>query len=314
MATTTESHTYQGVEYPNGNDYQGGYISYDQYLIGGYGVGGATVVLFSKWITHYPPNYLMSLGSREVVFDITAAVAAITLAGDIQWAAACPANSTGSTICTCNTGYKPDPTSMSCVPDVTCPVTDLTDVKDLQPNGSDVLPLTLLLENTKGSDLALLPAAAEGLACLKRKTAGVFVSSGTRTVAYQAHLKEIWDTLIKLDALEDPVEIKVCKPLRDKVLAEIGGCSNNSGHCLKFQPAKDSKHTIGKAFDVRMVTIDTLLLNLRPIPPLPPKLPLTPIQQQQADIKLIADFLAKPAACSLNWGGNFGDFVHFAVP
>jgi len=186
----------------------------------------------------------------------------------------------------------------------------MREVKDIPPNGSDVLPLTLRLENSKGSDLALLPAAAEGLACLKRKTTGVHVSGGTRTVAYQAHLREIWDTLIKLDALVDPVEIKACKPFRDKVLAEKGGCSDNSGHCLDFQPAKDSKHTIGKAFDVSKVTIATLLLKLRPIPPLP----LTRAQQAQADVKLIADFLAKPAACSLNWGGSFGDFVHFSVP
>lgn len=226
----------------------------------------------------------------------------------------CPANSSGTPpACTCNSGYEFDASKSSCIP-VDCPVPKLRDVKDIPPNGPDVLPLTLRLENTKGSDLALLPAAEEGIACLKRKTTGVFVSSGTRTLAYQAHLKEIWDKLIDLDALEDPAEIKACKPLRDKVLAEKGGCSNNSGHCLRFQPATDSKHTIGKAFDVRTDTINALLLKLRPVPPLPLKLPLTPAQQRQADVKLIADFLAKPAACSLNWGGSFGDDVHFSVP
>ena len=197
-----------------------------------------------------------------------------------------------------------------------CKTKDIRKVEDIPPNGPDVLPLTQALERTWGEGLALLPAAQAGLDCVKVKLPGVKITGGTRTVAYQAHLKEVWDKLIELDGLEDPAQIKACKPLRDKIEAH-NSCGGN-GHCITDEPAKDSNHPKGTAFDVSRASIKGLLGKLRPPPDLqlPPRPPLTPAQQRQADIQLIADWLASPATCNLEWGGSFTkpDRVHFQIP
>jgi hypothetical protein len=193
-----------------------------------------------------------------------------------------------------------------------CSVSDLTEVKDIPPNDPDVLPLTLELESTKGADLALLPAAQAGVTCIKNKFPSAIISSGTRTIAYQQHFIDIWSKMIELNK---PVNQnnEACRPLRDKVIAEKG-CSTNFGcigacisgsHCLRHPPAIDSKHPKGKAFDVSDTTINGILLSLAPPPP-----PLT-LQQETT---MIADWLARPAACNLVWGGSFQDRVHFQIP
>lgn len=190
-----------------------------------------------------------------------------------------------------------------------CGVPELRKVEDIPPNGSDVLPLTLELERTRGAGLALLPDAQAGVTCITNKYPSASISSGTRTLAYQAHLKEIWDKSIELD-LPKNKNNAACQPLRDKVNAEKG-CSG--GHCIVFPPATDSNHPKGTAFDVSRDTISELRRALRPaLPPRTP--PLTEAQQHQADIKLIADWLASPAACNLVWGGSYGDIVHFEIP
>jgi hypothetical protein len=193
-----------------------------------------------------------------------------------------------------------------------CPVPPLTEVKDILPNGSGVLPLTLELERTRGAGLALLPDAQAGVNCVKTKEPGAIITGGTRTLAYQAHLKEVWDKSIELNK-SDNLKNKACQPLRDRVEAEKG-C--NGGHCITYPPAIDSNHPKGTAFDVSKVTIYGLLGKLRPPPPPPPTPPLTQAQQAQADIKLIADWLASPVTCNLVWGGGFQnpDIVHFQIP
>ena len=202
-----------------------------------------------------------------------------------------------------------------------CLVKPLTEVKDIPPNDPDVLPLTLRLEDTKGADLALTDAALAGVACIKSKESGAVISSGTRTIAYQKHFIEIWDKMIELNE-PDNKNNEACRPLRDRVIAEKG-CSMDEGcvgkcipgsHCIRGEPAINSKHPKGTAFDVSNTTIDSILGKLRPPPPTPPNPPLTPAQQDQADIKLIADWLASPKACNLVWGGSFQDIVHFQIP
>lgn len=180
--------------------------------------------------------------------------------------------------------------------------------------GPDVLPLTLELERTRGAGLALLPDAQAGVNCVLLKEPGTVITGGTRTLAYQAHLKEVWDKSVELNK-EINLKNKACQPLRDKVEAEKG-C--NGGHCITYPPATNSNHPKGTAFDVSKTNIKGLLDKLRPPLPLPPKLPLTEAQQHQADIKLMADWLASPAACNLVWGGSFTnpgpDIVHFQLP
>jgi hypothetical protein len=142
-----------------------------------------------------------------------------------------------------------------------------------------------------------------------------------RNAAYQAHLKDIWDTMIKLDNLSDPAKIMACQPLRNEVIVEKG-CDSSDGcvgacmlssHCIRSTPATFSNHTKGTAFDVPKDTINGLLNELIPRPPAP----MAPSQQLQAQRIWIADWLAKPAACNLYWGGNFADpepdFIHFQL-
>ncbi|HEY0666452.1 MAG TPA: hypothetical protein VGD24_10330, partial [Gallionella sp.] len=191
-----------------------------------------------------------------------------------------------------------------------CDVDDIREVEDIPPNGPDVLPLTLELERTKGEGLALLPAAQAGVDCVKTKFPGVTISGGTRTVAYQAHLKEVWDKVIELDQIKDPAQIQACKPLRDKIKAHK---ECDGGHCIVYPPATDSKHPKGTAFDISRNSLASLLGQLRPPPDLQLP-PLTPAQQRQADVPLIADWLASPPPCNLEWGGSYGDTVHFSIP
>ena len=194
-----------------------------------------------------------------------------------------------------------------------CKTKDIRKVDDIPPNGPDVLPLTQVLERTWGAGLALLPAAQAGLDCVKAKLPGVTLSGGTRTVAYQAHLREVWDKLIELNQLRDPIQIQACKPLRDRIKAHHDSCGGN-GHCIAYEPATDSDHPRGDAFDVS--GIEGLLGKLRPPPDLqlPPRPPLTSAQQRQVDVPLIADWLASPPTCNLVWGGSYGDTVHFSIP
>ena len=201
-----------------------------------------------------------------------------------------------------------------------CSVDPLPNIEDIPPNGPDVLPLTLELDRTKGATLALLPAAQAGVNCIKSKNPSAHISSGTRTVAYQQHFIDIWNKMIELNK-DDNRNNPACKSLRDKVIAEKGcdiddpcpknGCIPGS-HCLRNEPAINSKHPTGNAFDVSDDTIDGILTTLRPNPP--PNPPLAAAQQKQADIDLIADWLASPPVCNLVWGWSFGDRVHFQTP
>ena len=155
-----------------------------------------------------------------------------------------------------------------------------------------------------------------------------------RNTAYQAHLREVWDKMIKLNE-PDNNNNEACRPLRDKVIAEKGCDSSGEclastpstphcmagSHCIKYRPATFSNHSTGTAFDVPEGTVNGLLSRLAPPPP--PQLrwrktlrPLPPTIQMQR--KMIADWLAKPAACNLYWGGNFTDpgpdYIHFQLP
>ncbi len=138
-----------------------------------------------------------------------------------------------------------------------------------------------------------------------------------RNTAYQGHLQDVWDKMIELNK-DVNRNNEACRPQRDKVIAEKGcdssgncdasQCTSGS-HCLAYQPATYSNHSTGTAFDVPKSTINGLLRELTQIP-------LAPTLQAQRI--WIADWLAKPAACNLYWGGNFTDpgpdYVHFQLP
>jgi hypothetical protein len=144
-----------------------------------------------------------------------------------------------------------------------------------------------------------------------------------RNPAYQAHLQDVWDTMIKLNQ-SDNINNEACRPLRDKVIAEKGCDSNDKcltgtprcmagSHCIDYRPPDYSNHSAGTAFDVPNDTINGLYHELTPLPPAP----MTPLQKLQAHRIWIANWLATPTACNLYWGGNFTnpgpDFIHFQL-
>jgi D-alanyl-D-alanine dipeptidase len=243
---------------------------------------------------------------------------------------ACPVNSTGTVTCTCNDPYVPDSTGTSCVPASTCLVPKL---KDLPADDA----CAKSLDKGRGKDvdgkcLPLNPALPGQIQCFADKIAATNITARPtipytgptaqyRNDAYQAHLKDIWDRMIELNKDENRNN-QACLPRREKVIAEKG-CDSNRGcagecvpgsHCIRNIPATSSNHTQGTAFDVSWGTINGLLDELTPRPPAP----MTPQQTIQAQRIWIADWLARPTACNLYWGGNFDkptpDFIHFQLP
>jgi hypothetical protein len=232
--------------------------------------------------------------------------------------------------CTCEANYQFDATGTSCVS--TCPVPDLT-----APPFNDACAESLdagLGVDVNGKCPKLSDAMNNQIQCFADKITATNATMRTpipysgptatiRNAAYQAHLREIWDKLIVLNNLSDPAEISACQPRRDKVIAEKGcssskkckGACTAGSHCLRNIPATDSNHPKGTAFDVPNDTINGLLLELTPLPPTP----MTTPQRKQAWQIWVADWLEKPAACNLVWGGSFKyppgpDFIHFQMP
>jgi hypothetical protein len=216
-----------------------------------------------------------------------------------------------------------NPATGKCEPPNTCPVKALT-----APPFNDAC--AGVLENINSTqaqkDAAcgkLSQALKDGKACLEGKLAGMSpaiplkVTSDIRSVAYQAHLREIWDKMELLVPLmeEDPTMQTACAARRAEIAAEKG-CDNadvctscyaesatQRSHCLKGMPANpnpnDAQHTQGNAFDVsKNATINPLQAALGGHRP-----PET-----------IPQFLDAPTNCNLIWGGAFKtnkDPVHF---
>ncbi len=148
------------------------------------------------------------------------------------------------------------------------------------------------------------------------------VTSDIRSVAYQAHFREIWDKMERLVRLEDdPDKRTACAARRAEIAAEkgcdkAGPCksepnevcypdesSTQRSHCLTGRPAEpnpnDAQHTSGNAFDVS---------GIRTINPLQAALGARNPPQT------ILQFLDDPTNCNLNWGGSFTDNydpIHF---
>lgn len=214
----------------------------------------------------------------------------------------------------CPAGYYPDDHNPpeTCWRQDPCPVADLTPIENIPPNGPDVLPLTQLLEQSRGADLALTTDAQTGMQCFVGKASGIgitaAITSGTRTIAYQNHLVDVWDKIIQHNNVTDSATWEACRQRREKVIAEKG-CNSSGGcegactagsHCIRYQPAvNNSRHTTGKAFDVSQVTVASLLNGLA----------------AQQPPQSMSELLANPTACNLIWGGDWipPDNVHFEL-
>lgn len=87
------------------------------------------------------------------------------------------------------------------------------------------------------------------LACLQRgitSEGGIYTNvSAYRPAAYQDHLREVWDAWKELNKLEN--RIPACDTRRQEVAREF-----NSIHDLVYEPAKNSEHSSGYGFDLRV--------------------------------------------------------------
>jgi len=115
-----------------------------------------------------------------------------------------------------------------------------------------------LFENEENhwDETRLTPAMHDGLNCLRTKVAqaggqfDVTQGSAYRTPGYQAHLYEVWNKWERLNrkSFTDPD----CQQLKDYVALEVG----KHGHSLVREPAKDSKHSRGLAFDATITGVN----------------------------------------------------------
>jgi hypothetical protein len=239
----------------------------------------------------------------------------------------CPANSTGSTTCTCNAGYQPDSTGTSCLPVSTCPVKPLT-----TPPFSDACSTSL--ERGHGVDVNNkctlrepdMAAAASCIADKIHKALGYNVytvpSSTIRTVAYQDHLLEIWTKSQRLDTIMNSVvflpEIKqACVPVN----VDVG--NEKVQHGITHQPSSSgdaAPHVQHRAIDVPEAVANALMDQVTTY---------TTTTNSTGDVTTtitgdVEDYMHSatdnPPACdpNLSWGGRFKkpkrDPVHFQLP
>ncbi|MEK7207408.1 MAG: hypothetical protein AAB134_05955 [Pseudomonadota bacterium] len=223
-------------------------------------------------------------------------------------------------VMTCPEGQTRDPVTGVC--EAECPVPALA-----APPFNDAC--AEVLENINSTQAqkdaacgALSDKLKTGMACFRDKLSGLSpavplkITSDIRDIAYQAHLRDIWDKMEDLvDRMnKDPAMRTACAARRAEVAAEKGcdnadrctSCYSESAtrrsHCLKGRPANpspnDAQHTQGNAFDVsETYTID----------------PLQDALDARNPPQDIQQYLDAPTDCKLNWGGNFDDYdpVHF---
>jgi len=250
--------------------------------------------------------------------------------------AACPIGQTrhpdGGCMLDCSTqpGTHPNLNNTACVPDSSCPIST---IKPLTPLPTQVTDLcSAALESQSASRIAsdcpkLTPEMQNELDCLgeKLRLKGITmkVTAKVRTLAYQRHFREVWDSLEELVAKtrKDAVLQASCAAIRAELAAEKGcdnagackSCTGSPAHCLKAQPAKPdpmANHPKGKAIDLKAANVKDLLGMLNAPPP-----------------QTMQQFLAEPVtppppatACTapkLKWGGLWPtnpDKVHFYLP
>ena len=243
----------------------------------------------------------------------------------------CPANSSRSDLypfqCACHTGFKFDAVGGICVPLRECPVTALPAFPPANDACAQALENFSSTQAQKNAACGTLtPAMQTGQTCLENKLAAMTPAAipfartaDIRSVAYQAHFRDIWDKMedIVRKTKNDPAMQTACAARRAEIAAEKGcdnagactSCYPSSGtqrsHCFKGRPARPDPngalHTQANAIDVSEAsTIDPLKAALAGRNP--------PQNVQQ--------FLDAPTNCNLIWGGTFTtnyDPVHFQV-
>ena len=205
-----------------------------------------------------------------------------------------------------------------------CPMKDLTSLAELSRLAGETteqVDLTNKLERGVDGYSLLSQKTQAAEKCLAGKiatklgppsTSGYKVTSTVRTLAYQAHLREVWDKFVELqDEIRDnPSSQQSCQQLITTVEGEMGFRLNQNPanededcaapgrrHCLRHQPAggENPRHTRNIAFDIPSLTVKAFERRL--LQQQPPR-----TVQNEAN------------ACNLDWGGAlFGDRVHFQM-
>ena len=138
----------------------------------------------------------------------------------------------------------------------------------------------------------------DGEPCWRRKVneSGALYAAPTstiRTVAYNTHLKQVWDFYKKHQRLRGNAEQwQVCTARRAVVEAEI------SKHGLSYPPAENSRHLTGRAFDDGSVDFKIAMGH------------------DPAAMLERTTIIPDSPACTLRWGGGFRpvpDNVHFEL-
>ena len=228
----------------------------------------------------------------------------------------------------CPAGYSPDGHNPpgGCVRRVACPVAALTPVP-----ADDVCAQTLEAYNATPAQKTaacgtLTPPMQTAVNCFANKLSQINnpatgqpiplrITADIRNIAYQAHLREVWDRMQNLvdETTENPALQTACAARRAEIAAEKG-CDNAGPcetcnattatarrHCLVARPARpnpnDATHVQGNAIDVsRGQTLEPLEVALsQRIPP-----------------QSIQGLLNSPTNCNLDWLGA-ADQVHFQL-
>lgn len=203
-----------------------------------------------------------------------------------------------------------------------CPVQGLTPLDLLSKSNSETpeqAALTQQLEQKIDGYSLLSNATKSAEQCLAGRIQSVLgdpaqsgyqVTSTVRTLAYQAHLREVWDKFFELQGkvAGDPSLKQRCAVLITKVEGEMGFHLNQDptddqqhcdftlypDHCIVQRPARtDPKHVKNVAFDIHLDTV-------------------TDFQDSLTSPNTVE---TEANACSLTWGGTFNpkDEVHFVL-
>ncbi|MFN4290136.1 MAG: hypothetical protein ACK4E7_04565 [Permianibacter sp.] len=232
----------------------------------------------------------------------------------------------------CPVGYRPYSVRVSGVPfqdvcrpfewkdysiykeSVTCPVAPLTPIEELTPNDADSLAKTRALERGESAYDLLSDNMKAAEQCLSAKFAAkgacYRIESTYRSLAYQKHLREIWDKWRAVQKLNKKERL-ACSAIKSALDLEMGGTSGNPrnlpcnlqggrNHCIRAQPASaNPKHTQGDAIDISDACVTELENSLNANDMCVP----------------IESYLTEEPRCNVKWGGggNFHpiDTVHF---
>ena len=230
-----------------------------------------------------------------------------------------PVGGTHTVTATCD-GSKCSNAATGTIVVTACPVKDLTPLDELSKKFGETpeqVELTNKLESGMDGYSLLSDATKTAEQCLAGRIntvidppsiSGYKVTSTVRTLAYQKHLREVWDKFLDLQkrVKKDPTIQQTCQTLIAKVEGEMGlrltqdpqidDCTLGRAHCVRYPPAQtDPKHTQNIAFDIPLSTVEAFVRLLKQPPP-------STVQQ-------------KANACGLNWGGIFAfpDRIHFLL-